>query len=80
MFLFLVHFARDIFRKGLNEELKVKALELWEDTALQLKGSERRQFMAKVVNLLGRANFCRKELGLARSMTYNRKINQLSAR
>jgi len=51
---------------SLKEESNVKVLELWKDTALQFKGSDRRQFMAKDCQSawLGRANFCRKELGL----------------
>jgi transposase len=49
----------------LKEESKVKTLELWKDTALQLKGRDRRQFMAKVVNLLGWGGqtFAEKSLG-----------------
>lgn len=48
-----------------TEKLNVETVFLWKNTALLLRGSERRQFMARVVNILGRGgqSFAERSLG-----------------
>ena len=54
--------------KEKSNERNVEEIKLWKNTASNLKGSFKRQFMARVVNLIGRGgqSFAEKHLGWSR--------------